>query len=709
MEVRDELYRSQPSDEPHRLGDSVKQAGQHLGASKMPQRTSKISRTRMNASLAMVVCFIGFQGITPPSLESEAAMSAQLVRDGVGQSMLDDFLLAAGTVPTGTVGPSLLDQPLAADGLDASATAPVGKAAPAGKIAPTALSDLVPAPNRPAAGVLFSPLDNLVPTSAFGLRTSPITGEADEFHTGQDYGAPCGSPVYAADAGTVRAVGWHPWGGGNRVEVDHGNGLITTYNHLQGISVTAGDTVNGGEPIAEVGTSGSSTGCHLHFETILHGEHVDPMDWKFEPTVRGAQKGQLKDYSPDGEGPSNAPAWAQSSTRFDQPAQSRDGMLADAPVSAPFADAAGAAGTVGGPAAEEVADTVRTPSGSTSSADAGRPSTKPVPEKTSDAPKTRPVVKPVPEKKPQVPLTPDGPRSSVSDKTPVPEKKPQVPPAPEKKPDPVPERKPAPVPPTPEKKPDPVPEEKPAPTPTLTPTPEKKPDPVPPTPGPEKKPAPTPTPGPEKKPAPTPAPTPTPGPEKKPAPTPAPTPTPGPEKKPTPTPAPTPTPGPEKKPAPTPTPGPEKKPAPTPTPAPEKKPDPVPEPPVDTSCETDLPSPGVDEPPVGAEPGPVVPGPGEPEPVQSAATKTTPGTPDADPTTAAVVPADPDEAAATLPADPAAAPSDETDPEATDPEAPECEDPESNASPGAPVMPAPGQPPAEVSTETEPAREPGQG
>ncbi|MGZ4661146.1 MAG: M23 family metallopeptidase, partial [Arthrobacter sp.] len=137
---------------------------------------------------------------------------------------------------------------------------------------------------RPAAGFLMAPLETLIETSPFGLRISPITGTAGEFHWGQDFAAACGTRVYAVDAGVVRAVGWHPWGGGNRVEIDHGNGLITTYNHLEGIAVKKGDSVQVGEVIAKVGTTGSSTGCHLHFETILNGAHVNPLDWTFLPT-----------------------------------------------------------------------------------------------------------------------------------------------------------------------------------------------------------------------------------------------------------------------------------------------------------------------------------------------------------------------------------------------------------------------------------------
>jgi len=138
--------------------------------------------------------------------------------------------------------------------------------------------------SRPPKGFLMAPLEKLFESSPFGLRTSPLTGTAGEFHWGQDFAAPCGTRVYAADAGVVRAVGWHPWGGGNRVEIDHGNGLITTYNHLQGIAVKKGESVDVDEVIAKVGTTGSSTGCHLHFETILNGSHTNPLDWKFLPT-----------------------------------------------------------------------------------------------------------------------------------------------------------------------------------------------------------------------------------------------------------------------------------------------------------------------------------------------------------------------------------------------------------------------------------------
>ena len=166
---------------------------------------------------------------------------------------------------------------------------------------------------RPAEGFLMAPLEVLNPSSPFGLRTSPLSGVAGEFHWGQDFAAACGTRVYAADAGVVRAVGWHPWGGGNRVEIDHGNGLITTYNHLEGIAVKKGDSVRVGEVIAKVGTTGSSTGCHLHFETILNGVHKDPRDWTFLPITQTDPLGPLEmtSYAPDAGLPSNASlGWA---------------------------------------------------------------------------------------------------------------------------------------------------------------------------------------------------------------------------------------------------------------------------------------------------------------------------------------------------------------------------------------------------------------
>ena len=167
--------------------------------------------------------------------------------------------------------------------------------------------------SRPPAGSLYAPLEVLNPSSPYGYRYSPLTGLPGEFHWGQDYAAACGTRVYAADAGVVRAVGWHLWGGGNRVEIEHGNGLVTTYNHLQAIGVTQGQSVRVGEVIAEVGTTGWSTGCHLHFETIVNGLHTNPNGWTYLPLrqIDPLQNITMVNYQPGvGTGVSASPQWA---------------------------------------------------------------------------------------------------------------------------------------------------------------------------------------------------------------------------------------------------------------------------------------------------------------------------------------------------------------------------------------------------------------
>lgn len=124
-------------------------------------------------------------------------------------------------------------------------------------------------------GQLRAPLAVLQVTSPFGLRANPFT-QAAEMHTGTDFAEGCGTPVLASGAGTVTEAGWSPFGGGNRIVVDHGAGIKTTYNHLADIGVNVGQQVPSGGVIAGVGTTGMSTGCHLHFEVVLDGQTVDP-------------------------------------------------------------------------------------------------------------------------------------------------------------------------------------------------------------------------------------------------------------------------------------------------------------------------------------------------------------------------------------------------------------------------------------------------
>ena len=111
-------------------------------------------------------------------------------------------------------------------------------------------------------------------TSGFGVRSDPFLGRP-AMHTGLDFRAQTGDPVRATANGKVISSGWSG-GYGRMVEIDHGNGLSTRYGHLSQIDVKVGDVIKIGQVIGEVGSTGRSTGPHLHYETRIDGEAVDP-------------------------------------------------------------------------------------------------------------------------------------------------------------------------------------------------------------------------------------------------------------------------------------------------------------------------------------------------------------------------------------------------------------------------------------------------
>jgi murein DD-endopeptidase MepM/ murein hydrolase activator NlpD len=111
-------------------------------------------------------------------------------------------------------------------------------------------------------------------SSNFGFRIDPFTGQSS-FHEGIDFIAETGTPIVAAASGKVIYAGWHPQYG-RLVEVDHGNGLLSRYAHASRLVVDEGDLVVRGQRIAYVGSTGRSTGPHLHFEVRLNGVPQNP-------------------------------------------------------------------------------------------------------------------------------------------------------------------------------------------------------------------------------------------------------------------------------------------------------------------------------------------------------------------------------------------------------------------------------------------------
>jgi Peptidase family M23 len=114
-------------------------------------------------------------------------------------------------------------------------------------------------------------------TSGFGYRRSPFN-RAWKFHGGVDISAPTGTPIVAPGAGTVVTADWSS-GYGRLVEIDHGNGVLTRFAHNSRMEVTVGERVVRGQVISRVGSSGQVTGPHLHYEILVRGQKVDPMEF----------------------------------------------------------------------------------------------------------------------------------------------------------------------------------------------------------------------------------------------------------------------------------------------------------------------------------------------------------------------------------------------------------------------------------------------
>ena len=116
-----------------------------------------------------------------------------------------------------------------------------------------------------------------VPTGGYGTRTDPFEGGA-EFHPALDISAAAGTPVVAPAAGVITRAGWEN-GYGRVIEISHGYGFTTLYGHLQEIGVAEGARVERGQPIGRVGTTGRSTGPHLHYEVKVDGRNTNPLQY----------------------------------------------------------------------------------------------------------------------------------------------------------------------------------------------------------------------------------------------------------------------------------------------------------------------------------------------------------------------------------------------------------------------------------------------
>ena len=146
---------------------------------------------------------------------------------------------------------------------------------------------------KAVAATQFAPVAGRI-TSSFGMRRHPILGYA-RMHGGVDFGARWGSPIFAASAGVVSFAGRHG-GHGNYVRLDHGGGLGTGYAHMSRIAVSPGTRVSAGQVIGYVGSTGLSTGPHLHFEAYRAGQKINPLSIRFAAQAAAIDKKDLSAF-----------------------------------------------------------------------------------------------------------------------------------------------------------------------------------------------------------------------------------------------------------------------------------------------------------------------------------------------------------------------------------------------------------------------------
>ena len=146
-----------------------------------------------------------------------------------------------------------------------------------------------------ASGAIAVPSDKPVKTaeftSGYGIRSDPFRGSAAK-HAGIDLAAPVGTPIYATADGVISDAGYNSGGYGNLIKIDHGKGIETRYGHLSAILVAAGQRVSRGQMIGRMGSTGRSTGSHLHYEVRIDARAVNPIPFmKSNDYLLAMQKG----------------------------------------------------------------------------------------------------------------------------------------------------------------------------------------------------------------------------------------------------------------------------------------------------------------------------------------------------------------------------------------------------------------------------------
>ena len=248
--------------------------GMAFGSTDAPRRLWPLSKPLHQAELDTLAVKLG-------------ELQAKLTRlDGLAQQVgakagvdVKPYLSTQPAPPRG--GPDTRDRPLSAKELLDQLSAADGRASRDIDQFSLAESMLL----RPMNGLLptLAPLTSGLQSSSFGWRIDPFNGH-QAFHEGLDFAVPVGTPIKAAGAGTVVFAAFHPQYG-NMVEIDHGNNLTSRYAHSSKLLVKVGDHVEAGQVIADVGSTGRSTGPHLHFEIRYRGIAQNPLRFLARNTI----------------------------------------------------------------------------------------------------------------------------------------------------------------------------------------------------------------------------------------------------------------------------------------------------------------------------------------------------------------------------------------------------------------------------------------
>jgi murein DD-endopeptidase MepM/ murein hydrolase activator NlpD len=258
------------SPKPSPIGDSMPRPqppdrGTYLEPSRSPGNRSNVKDADIGGKLSRIEASLDHidhrQSVVLAQLQNRYEIKAHKIRN-----VLADLGLKLDAAPTGAVGgpfvPVLLPSPN--QSFERALREVSVERAYADKLNAT----LTTVPLRaPVTGEIDE-------TSPFGVRVDPFL-HVPAMHTGIDFRGDMGEPIHATAAGTVTSAGWSG-GYGNMVEVDHGNGLATRYGHLSAINVKVGQTIRIGQVIGRLGSTGRSTGPHVHYETRVNGEAVNP-------------------------------------------------------------------------------------------------------------------------------------------------------------------------------------------------------------------------------------------------------------------------------------------------------------------------------------------------------------------------------------------------------------------------------------------------